>query len=110
MIKLYRGLIDILIFNSRTMDEMFTKHIREGCQSDDNNDFGVKGFWNFLLEVIMVIFVKVFIAFGVLLTVSLAVIFFPLYAIKTSVMNVMDHRATPFQPEFVEPTVEKKNG
>lgn len=110
MIKLYRGLIDILIFNSRTMDEQFTKHIREGCQGDSDNDFGVKGFWNFLLEVTMVLFVKFFIAFGVCLTVSLAIIFFPLYAIKTSIMNIINHRAPPFEPEFVEPTVEKKNG
>ena len=102
MIKLYRGLIDILIFNSRQMDEMFTKHIRDGAP-EGNGDFGVNGFWNLLLEVTFLLFTKSFIAIGVILSVSLAVVFFPLYALKQSISNILNHRATPFEPEPVEP-------
>ena len=106
MIKLYRGLIDILIDNSRRMDEMFTGHIRKQSLDDDGGDFGVSGFWNLLLEVTFLLFIKTFIAIGVVLTVSLAIVFFPLYALKQSVINIINHRAPPFEtnePNFVEP-------
>lgn len=96
MIKLYRGLIDILIHNSRQMDEMFCKHIRKGTP-DNSGDFGVSGFWNLLLEVTFLLFTKFFIACGVILTVSLALVFFPLYALKQSVVNILNHRALPFE-------------
>lgn len=104
MIKLYRGLIDILILCSRNMDEQFTKHIRKQS-SEDSGDFGVSGFWNLLLEVTLLLFIKLFIAIGVVLTVSLAIVFFPLYAIKQSVLNILNHRAIPFEsePNFTEP-------
>jgi hypothetical protein len=103
MIKLYRGLIDILILCSRNMDEQFTKHIRKQS-SEDRGEFGVGGFWNLLLEVTLLLFIKLFIAMGVVLTVSLAIIFFPLYALKQSVVNILNHRATPFEePTFTEP-------
>lgn len=110
MIKLYRGLVDILIVNSRTMDQEFTEHIRD-CESTGENDFGVKGFWNLLLEVVILLFVKLFVSFGVLLVTALAIVFFPLYALKTSISNVLNHRASSFvDPEYVEPKMEKKNG
>ena len=103
MIKLYRGILDILILCSRNMDEQFTKHIRKHS-SDAGGEFGVGGFWNLLLEVTFSLFIKVFIASGVMLTVSLAVIFFPLYALKQSVLNILNHRALPFEePTFTEP-------
>jgi hypothetical protein len=102
MIKLYRGLIDILIFNSRSMDEMFTRHIRDGTEA--GGDFGVNGFWNLLLEVTFLLFTKFFIACGVVLTVSLAIIFFPLYAVMQAILNILNHRALPFEePTVVEP-------
>ena len=95
------------------MDQQFTEHIRGECECDDDNTFGVKGFWNLLLEVIVILFVKMFVAFGVLLATSLAIVFFPLYALKTSISNILNHRAAAFEDvAFVEPklTVEKKNG
>ena len=111
MIKLYRGLIDILIFNSRQMDEMVTNHVRKDAP-DDTGDFGVNGFWNLLLEVTFLLFTKMFIACGVLLTVGLAVVFFPLHAMRVSVINIMNHRADPFPVEQInqEPIMEKKDG
>lgn len=96
MIKLYRGLINILILCSRNMDEQFTKHIRKQS-TDDGGEFGVCGFWNLLLEVTFLLFIKLFIAAGVLLTIMLAIIFFPLYALKQSIINILTHRALPFE-------------
>ena len=109
MIKLYRGLIDILIFNSRQMDEMFTKHVRQDVPNN-TGDFGVNGFWNLLLEVTFLIFTKMFIACGVLLTVALALVFFPLYALRVSVRNVLTHQATPHIIDYQEPIAEAKDG
>ena len=107
MINLYRGLIDILIYSSRQMDEMFTTHIRgeNGNGEDNSGDFGVSGFWNFLLEVVCLLFVKTFIIVGTILMVSLAIMFFPLYAIMTSILNIINHRAIPFEDnrDYVEP-------
>jgi hypothetical protein len=50
---------------------------------------------------------------GILLTVTLAVIFFPLYGIIMLISNILNHRATfveqpPVAP--IEPTMENKNG
>lgn len=97
MLELYRGLIDILIYQSRGMDEQFTQHIRSFNEGDnDPENFGVSGFWNFLLEIICVMFVRAFLVVGVLLFVSLALVFFPLYAIRAGAMGVINHRAEPF--------------
>lgn len=109
MIKLYRGLIDILIFNSRQMDEMLTKHVRQDAP-DYTGDFGVNGFWNLLLEVTFLLFTKMFIACGVILTVALAVVFFPLHALRVAVVNIVNHRAEPFTIDQQEPILEKKDG
>jgi hypothetical protein len=109
MIKLYRGLIDILIYNSRQMDEMFTKHVREDVPNN-TGDFGVSGFWNLLLEVTFLLFTKMFIACGVLLAVSLALVFFPLHAMRIAIVNMLNHRAEPFPVEQPPINTEKTNG
>jgi hypothetical protein len=111
MLKLYRGIVDILTARCEGLNDAFAKHIRCFNNGDPHdNNFGVKGFWNLLLEIVFVMYVKLFAALGIVLTVVLAVIFFPLYALSTATSNVLNHRATPFEPEYVEPTVEKKNG
>jgi uncharacterized membrane protein len=84
------------------MNEMITTHIRHDA-SVDGGDFGVNGFWNLLLEVTFLLFLKVFISVGVLLIVSLAIVFFPLYALKQSFLNIFNHRAIPFESEPAEP-------
>jgi len=110
MLKLYRGLVDILTARCEGLNDAFAKHIRAFNTGDTvDNNFGVKGFWNLLLEIIFVMYVKVFAALGILLTVVLAVVFFPLYAFSIAISNVLNHKATPFEPESVEPT-EKKYG
>jgi preprotein translocase subunit SecG len=108
MLKLYRGIVDILTERSEGLTLAFRGHIREFNDGDTNdNNFGVKGFWNLLLEITYVMYVKLFVAVGVVLTLGLAVVFFPLYALTMAVSNIMNHRAS-FDPEYIEPTVEKK--
>lgn len=109
MLKLYRGLVDILITQGQEFDGELKNHIRQfndGITQDNN--FGIKGFWNFLLEITMIMFVKLFIATGILLTVSLAIVFFPLYGLKVMTGNILNHRATPFPMEHIEPVEDKK--
>ena len=106
MIKLYRGIVDILLAQLRSQCDAFAKHIRSGCteKTMEPNDFGVAGFWNLLLEVSFISFTMVTYFFGLLGTMLLALIFFPLYAIKQSVVNILNHRAEPFQePNYIEP-------
>jgi preprotein translocase subunit SecG len=111
MLELYRGIIDILTARCEALNDAFAKHIREfnNGETDDNN-FGVKGFWNLLLEITFVMYVKIFVGIGIVLTVLLAIIFFPLYAMTVAVTNILNHKATPFVEEtnYIEPTQEKK--
>jgi hypothetical protein len=109
MLKLYRGLIDILTERCEGLNNAFSNHIREfnDGETHDNN-FGVKGFWNLLLEITYVMYVKMFVALGIVLTVSLAIIFFPLHALRMALFNIVNHRATPFPMEYIEPVEEKK--
>jgi hypothetical protein len=108
MLKLYRGLVDILTTRCEGLNDAFAKHIREfNTGETDTNNFGVKGFWNLLLEIVFVMYVKLFAALGILLAVSLAIIFFPLHAFWVSLMNIINHRAMPFEQTFEEPPLEK---
>lgn len=108
MLKLYRGLVDILTARCEGLNDAFAKHIRAFNNGDTvDNNFGVKGFWNLLLEIVFVMYVKLFAALGIVLTVVLAVVFFPLYALSTAISNLLNHRAPPFEPEYIEPTEKK---
>ena len=74
MLKLYRGIIDILTERSEGLTIAFRNHIREFNDGETGeNNFGVKGFWNLLLEIVYVMYVKLFVAVGVILTVTLVV-------------------------------------
>lgn len=93
MLKLYRGLVDILTARSEGLNDAFSKHIREFNDGNTNaNNFGVTGFWNLLLEITYILFVKLFSATGIVLTFGLAVLFFPLYAIMRAIGNILNHR------------------
>lgn len=109
MLKLYRGLVDILTSRCEGLNDAFSKHIREfnDGETQDNN-FGVKGFWNLLLEIVFVMYVKMFAALGIVLTVALALVFFPLHAMRMAIFNIINHRAAPFPIEYIEPTQDKK--
>lgn len=80
MLKLYRGIIDILICRSEGLNTAFSNHIREFNKGEEEQSYGTSGFWNLLLEVTYHLYVKMFVGFGLLMTITLAVCFFPLYA------------------------------
>jgi len=110
MLELYRGLLDILTARCESLNDAFAKHIRTFNDGESqSNNFDVKGFWNLLLEITFVMYVKIFVALGIVLTVSLAITFFPLYALTIALTNIIGHRALPFeQPIDNETTQEKK--
>lgn len=97
MLELYRGLVDILTARCEGLNAAFSNHIRTfNDGKNDENSFGVNGFWNLLLEIVFVMYVKIFAALGVVLTVALALLFFPLHAIRIAISNIINHRAEPF--------------
>lgn len=112
MLKLYRGIVDILTARCEGLNDAFAKHIRAFNNGEtDTNNFGVKGFWNLLLEITFVVYVKLFVGLGILLTVALAIVFFPLYAMTVAVSNILNHKATPFDDvNYNEPPLEKNDG
>ena len=100
MLKLYRGLIDLVVRQGETFTNDLRYHIRKFNDGHtDGNNFGVSGFWNFLLEATMILILRIVTAFGILFIMSLAIVFFPLHAIKMSISNIMNHRAEPFPEE-----------
>lgn len=119
MIKLYRGLVDILTSQCESLNKEFITHIRTFNEGGDEQSFGTAGFWNLLLEVVYILYVKTFVGVGILMTIGLAVIFFPLYALWNSVTNAFNFNMRFHQQEqhdqrpeinqqFVEPKMEKK--
>jgi hypothetical protein len=115
MIKLYRGLIDILTSQCESLNKEFITHIRTFNGGGDEQSFGSAGFWNLLLEIVYILYVKSFVAFGILMTVGLAIVFFPLYALFTAIVSAFSFNMRFHQQEvqavnqeFVEPKLEKK--
>jgi len=105
MIKLYRGILDKYTCNIRKMEDDFKDLVRESYSSDPNNTMhGSSGFWNFLLEITLTLFVRSFIILSVLLTVALAIVFFPLNAVLNAFMYVMPR----FDNRFVEESVKQE--
>lgn len=111
MIELYRGILDRYTSNIRKMEDDFKDLVRESYASDSANTMhGASGFWNFLLEITLTLFVRSFIILSVLLTVSLAIVFFPLNAVLNAFMYVMPRFDNRFveEPTKQEPTIEKE--
>jgi hypothetical protein len=113
MIGLYRGIVDILINQTELLNKQFVKHIRTFNEGDPDAGFGTAGFWNLLLEVSYIFYVKAFVALGVLITISLAIVFFPLYALRmafnTTFSSIkMEHQPMTFEEPKMEPVQEKK--
>jgi hypothetical protein len=113
MISLYRGLVDILITQTEMLNKQFVKHSRTFNEGDPTENFGTAGFWNLMLEVTYIFYVKAFVAIGIVITLGLAVVFFPLYALRkatsgafTGVMPKYDHQMTYEEPKLDTP--EKK--
>jgi uncharacterized membrane protein len=114
MLRLYRGIIDILICKSETLTSAFTKHIREFNQGDDVESYGTTGFWNLLLEVTCLLYVKLFVGIGMLMAIVLAICFFPLYAMTRafsgsfSMIRYENRQPIEYNEPKVEPVQEKK--
>ena len=67
-----------------------------------------------MLEIVFVIFTKTVFLLGLITVAVLAVVSFPLYALKEGVIMMINHRAT-FEPVIeppvkLEPNLERKNG
>jgi hypothetical protein len=103
MLKLYRGLVDIFIKQSLVQEQEFVKHVRSDAPAVvEDHTIGVRGFWNLMLEIVFVIFTKTVFLLGLITVGLLAIIFFPLFAIKEGVVLMINHRAT-FEPVVEEP-------
>jgi hypothetical protein len=110
MISLYRGLVDILINQTEILNKQFVKHIRTFNEGDPDENFGAAGFWNLLLEVTYIFYVKIFVAVGISITITLALIFFPLYALRKSIVGAFSGTMPRFENQHItyeEPKMEK---
>jgi len=113
MISLYRGIVDILTNQTEILNKQFIKHIRTFNDGDPTENFGTSGFWNLMLEVTYIFYVKTFVAIGVFITIMLALIFFPLYALRMSFNGAfsgirMEHAPITYEEPKIEPIQEKK--
>ena len=107
MLHLYRGLIDILNARTTALNEDFKQHIqthRQYRQRDiDNqiNSYGVEGYWNLILEIVFLIYVKFVHIIGIALIAVLAMVFFPLSAFIAVFENLL-HRFDREHKMFVQ--------
>lgn len=114
MIKLYRGIVDILVTQSRDMGGQVSKHIR-GTLTNKNveeNENGTTGIWNLLLEVIFLVFGQLILLVGLFIVASFAILFFPLQAIWRAFMDMTNFRTAysniqETKPVSIEPKLDK---
>ena len=81
IIKLYRGLMDIIVSQNLELEVKLTEHIRpfhEPRELEPGESGLFNGYWNFLLEICMILFAKFIFISGIFLITFLAIIFFPL--------------------------------
>ena len=107
MINLYRGLIDIVINHNWKIEDDLMKHIRKSCDDITPSQLGFQGFWNFLLEVTMILFTRTIFITGIVLITLLAILFFPLYAISTALTSIKQEHQILEQMSKEEPKMEK---
>lgn len=108
MINLYRGLMDILINHNWRIEEDLMKHIRKNCDEVSTTQMGFQGFWNFLLEVTMLLFSRTIFITGILLITILSVLFFPLYALSKAMTMVRQEHQVLEEMANQEPKIEPK--
>jgi hypothetical protein len=91
MINLYRGILNKFNSNVDKLEDELIQLVRDSFVANpDDNAYGSAGFWNLLLEVCLTLFIKMFIILATLLTVSLAIVFFPLNAVKVAFMTMFN--------------------
>ena len=81
IIKLYRGLMDIIVSQNLELEVKLTEHIRpfhEPRELEPGESGLFNGYWNFLLEICMILFAKFIFISGIFMITFLAIIFFPL--------------------------------
>ena len=112
IIELYRGLMDIIIKQNLDFEKKITEHIRpfhqvRELQPGESGLFN--GYWNFLLEICMVLFAKAIFVSGILLITGLAIIFFPLdFVFRVASFGGRDGRLHYENIEYNEPQLDKE--
>ena len=107
MINLYRGLMDIVINHNWKIEDDLMKHIRKNCDEITPSQMGFQGFWNFLLEVTMLLFTRTIFVTGIVLITVLAILFFPLYALSKAMTTIKQEHQILDEMEKQEPKLEK---
>jgi hypothetical protein len=107
MINLYRGLMDIVINHNWKIEDDLMKHIRKNCDEITPSQMGFQGFWNFLLEITMLLFTRTIFITGIVLITVLAILFFPLYALSKAMTMVKQEHQILEEMEKQEPKLEK---
>jgi hypothetical protein len=108
MLKLYRGLLDVLKGSVGTTKNQFIDHIRHFNDGDDSDQLmrlGIKGFWNIVLEMLITAFMNIVSIVGLILIFSLAIVSFPLYAVKRA-FGAISSNIGP-SPRFIEEPAKK---
>ena len=95
MINLYRGILNKFNLNVDRLEDELVDLIRSSfVENPEDNAYGSAGFWNLLLEVCLTLFVKLFMILATMLTVSLAIVFFPLNAVKVAFTSMFGKMQT----------------
>ena len=113
IIELYRGLMNILIEQNLQFENKLVELIRpfHEPKAPEPGESGIfNGFWNFMLEVSMVLFAKFIFVMGIVLVLTLAIIFFPLnFLVNISAFAARDGDRQLRQTEQeIEPKIEPK--
>lgn len=99
MTELYRGLLLVLTSKFNELIVSLRIHIQSFNQNTNDTesyfDFGVLGFWNLMLEITFSIFALVCLILGVSLVASLAIIFYPCYAVVRYASFVLKNTRNP---------------
>lgn len=107
MINLYRGLMDIVINHNWKIEDDLMKHIRKNCDEISSTQMGFQGFWNFLLEVTMLLFTRTIFITGIILITVLSILFFPLYALSKAMTNIKQEHHILEEMAKQEPKIDK---
>lgn len=124
MTELYRGLLLVLTGKFYELILSFRTHIQSFNKetNDPNNyfDVGVLGFWNLMLEIILTTFSLLCLVLGVFLILSLAIVFYPCFAVlRYSALLLKSTRHPPeditvvnekTEPVIDTPVIIKKDG
>jgi len=109
MINLYRGLMDIVINHNWKIEDDLMKHIRKNCDEITSTQLGFQGFWNFLLEITMLLFTRTIFITGIVLITLLAILFFPLYALSKALTTIKQEHHILEEMTKEEPKMYKVN-